>query len=175
MGDFTQIFLENPMAATFGMMGLLCQIIWPIFRARKAIMSVQFGIGADYGLQYALLEAWSGAGVCSIGAAQSAVAFFAGDRPWLRLVGLAFLPVAGAISYFTWSGIASIFALVAVTLVMLGRLQQDAIKLRIFLLAAAPFGIGYDIFVGALPALLGGVFSAILAAVMLAREIKSRA
>ena len=174
MGEFTQTFLENPMAAAFGMMGLLCQMIWPIFRARKAIMTVQFGIGADYGMQYALLNAWSGAGVCCIGAVQSAVAFFAGERPWLRLVGVALLPFAGVITYFTWSGIASIFALAAVMLVMIGRLQHDAVRLRIFLLAAAPFGIGYDIVVGALPALLGGIISAAIAAVMLVRELKSR-
>jgi len=137
-------------------------------------MTVQFGIGADYGIQYALLDAWSGAGVCCVGAAQSAVAFFAGERPWLRQVGVAFLPVAGAISYVTWSGIASILALAAVMLVMVGRLQHDAVKLRIFLLAAAPFGIGYDIAVGALPALLGGIVSAAIAAVMLVRELKLR-
>ena len=175
MGEFAQTFLENPMASAFGTMGLLCQMIWPIFRARKAIMTVQFGIGADYCMQYALLEAWSGAGVCCIGAVQSVVAFFAGERPWLRLVGVAFLPMAGAISYVTWSGFASLFALAAVSLVMIGRLQQDAVRLRIFLLAAAPFGIGYDIAVGALPALLGGIISASIAATMLAREVRARA
>ena len=174
MGEFTQTFLENPMAAAFGTMGLLCQIIWPVFRARKAIMTVQFGIGADYGMQYALLHAWTGAGVCCIGAVQSAVAFFAGERAWLRQIGIAFLPIAGVVSYVTWSGIASLFALAAVTLVMVGRLQQDAVRLRIFLLAAAPFGIGYDIAVGALPALLGGVISAFIAAIMLVREVRAR-
>ncbi len=105
---------------------------------------------------------------------QTAIAFFAGERPWLRLLGVGFLPVAGAISYFTWSGIASAFAFVAVTLVMMGRLQKDTVKLRIFLLAAAPFGIGYDIAVGALPALIGGIISAAIAAAMLVREIRAR-
>ena len=174
MGEFAQTFLENPMAAAFGTMGLLCQMIWPIFRARKAIMAVQFGIGADYGIQYALLNAWSGAGVCCIGAVQSAVAFFAGERAWLRQIGIAFLPIAGVVSYVTWGGISSLFALAAVTLVMVGRLQQDTVRLRIFLLAAAPFGIGYDIAVGALPALLGGVISAFIAAIMLVREVRAR-
>jgi hypothetical protein len=174
MGEFAQTFVDNPLAAAFGMMGLLCQMIWPIFRVRKAIMSVQFGIGADYGVQYALLDAWSGAGVCCIGATQTLVAFFAGERPWLRFVGIGFLPVAGAVSYFTWSGIASFFALVAVTLIMIGRLQKDTVKLRMFLLAAAPFGMSYDIAVGALPALMGGMISAVIAAAMLVREIKAR-
>lgn len=174
MGDLTEIFQENPAAAAFGAAGLLCQLVWPLFRARRAIITAQFGIGADYSLQYALLGAWSGAGVAGLGACQSALAFFAGDRPWLRQVGFCFLPLVAAICYATWSGIASAFALAAVTLIMVGRLQRDTLRLRIFLLAAAPFGIAYDLVVGALPALVGGLVSAVIAATMLVREIRER-
>jgi hypothetical protein len=167
-------FLENPSAAAFGAMGLLCQLIWPVFHARRTIMTVQFGIGADYSLHYALLDAWSGAGVAGTGATQSALAFFFGDRPWFRWVGLAFLPVVVAICYVTWSGPATLFAFAAVTLIMVGRLQSDTLRLRILLLAAAPFGIGYDIVVGAAPALVGGIVSATIATAMLVREIRER-
>lgn len=162
------------MAAAFGAMGLFCQLIWPLFRDRRAIMSAQFGIGADYGMQYALLGAWSGAGLAGIGATQSALAFFAGERPWMRRAGVVFLPIVVAVVYATWSGIASFFALAAVTLIMIGRMQGDTLRLRVFLLAAAPFGISYDIAVGAAPALVGAVTSAIIAATMLAREIRQR-
>jgi hypothetical protein len=174
MGGFDDIIREHPLAAAFGAAGLLCQLIWPIFRARRAIMTAQFGIGADYSVQYALLGAWSGAGVAGLGALQSALAFFAGDRPWLRQAGFVFLPVVGVIVYASWSGIESLFALAAVTLIMVGRLQRDMLRLRILLLAATPFGIGYDILVGALPALLGGIVSTGVAAAMLVREIKLR-
>jgi hypothetical protein len=174
MGDFAEIFQENPLAAAFGTIGLLCQLIWSVFRARKAIITLQFGIGSHYSVQYALLGAWSGAGVAGLGALQSVLAFFADERPWLRNAGFLFLPVVGAIGYATWNGIASAFALTAVTLIMLGRLQRDTLRLRVFLLAAAPFGIGYDIAVSALPALMGGIVSAIIASTMLVREIKSR-
>ena len=174
MGNFAEIVQENPLAVAFGAMGLLCQLIWPVLRARKAIMTAQFGIGADYGVQYALLGAWSGAGVAGLGALQSALAFFAGERPWLHRAGFLFLPVVGAVCYATWSGIASFFALAAVTLVMVGRLQHDTLRLRILLLAAAPFGIGYDVMVGALPALIGAIVSASIAAAMLIREIRLR-
>ena len=47
-------------------------------------------------------------------------------------------------------------------------------RLRILLLAAAPFGMGYDIMVGSAPALIGGIVSAAIAAVMLGREIRDR-
>lgn len=173
MHTVTEIFMANPMATTFGAVGLLCQLVWPLFHARRAIMTAQFGIGADYSLHYALLDAWSGAGVAGIGASQSALAFFFGDRPWFRWVGLIFLPVVAAVCYATWSGLETLFAFAAVTLIMLGRLQQDTLRLRILLLAAAPFGIGYDIVVGA-PALVGAIVSAAIAATMLVREIRQR-
>jgi hypothetical protein len=171
---FTDILLESPLATAFGAAGLLCQLIWPIFRARKAILGAQFGIGADYSLQYALLGAWSGAGVAALGALQTALTFFAGERAWLRHSGLLLLPVVGLIGYASWSGTATLLAMTAVTLVMIGRAQRDTLRLRVMLLAAAPFGMGYDILVGALAALAGGIVSAIIAAVMLTREIRAR-
>jgi Bacterial inner membrane protein len=174
MGNFVEIFHENPLAAAFGAIGLMCQLIWPIFRARRAIITVQFGIGSHYSVQYALLGAWSGAGVAGLGALQSVLAFFAGERPWSRYAGFFFLPTVGAIGYATWNGLASVFALAAVTLIMVGRMQRDTLRLRFFLLAAAPFGISYDIAVSALPALVGGLVSAIIASTMLVREIRSR-
>jgi len=81
MEPLINAFLENPLATAFGTAGLLCQLIWPLFHARRVIMTVQFGIGADYSLHYALLDAWSGAGVAGIGATQSALAFFYPSMP----------------------------------------------------------------------------------------------
>lgn len=174
MDSFGTILSENPAATAFGAAGLACQMIWPLFTARRAMLGVQMGIGTNYGAQYALLDAWSGAGVCALGATQTLVALLAGSRPWIRWLGLGFLPVVAGVCFATWSGPASFFALVACALVMIGRLQQDVIRLRIFMLAAAPFGIGYDLSVGAAPALAGACVSASLAATMLRREIRNR-
>lgn len=174
MAELIQVFQENPMAALFGTMGLACQLIWPLFGARKAILTAQFGIGTNYGIQYALLDAWSGAGIACMGATQTAIAFFAGERLWLRKLGLAFLPAIGGVCYVTWSGAASFFALTACALVMIGRLQKDTLRMRLFLLAAAPFGISYDITVGAPVALVGAITSATIATIMLVRELQQR-
>lgn len=174
MAGVAEVFLENPLATAFGAMGLLCQLIWPLFRAHRAIITAQFGIGVDYSIHYALLDAWSGASVAAIGATQSAMAFLVGDRHWFRWVGLAFLPVVAMICFATWSGLPTLFAFAAVTLIIIGRLQRDTLRLRVLLLAAAPFGMGYDILVGAAPALIGGIVSAVIAATMLARELRLR-
>ena len=173
MEAFIEIFQENPAASAFGMLGFASQMIWPMFRAHRAIMSAQFAIGSSYGAHYALLEAWSGAGVAGIGAAQSALAFLVGERPWFRWVGLMFLPAVAAICYATWTGLPTLFAFAAVALIMVGRLQRNTLHLRIFLLAASPFAMGYDVLVGAAPALMGGILSTVIAAVMLVREIKA--
>ena len=101
MSEIAEIFQQNPLASLFGIMGLACQLTWPVLNARRNILSVQFGIGANYGVQYALLDAWSGAGIACMGAMQTAIALFAGDRPWLRRLGLVFLPVIGGVCFVT--------------------------------------------------------------------------
>jgi len=173
MQGIAEIFLQNPMATAFGAVGLLCQLTWPLFRSHKSILTVQFGIGADYSVHYAMLDAWAGAGVAALGATQTVMAIVFGERAWFRHIGLAFLPIAAVIGFATWSGIASLFALIAVSVTMIGRMQKDTLRLRIMLLAAAPFGIAYDILVGA-PAVVGGFVSAAIATSMLIREIRQR-
>jgi len=174
MTELLDMIRQEPVAALFGACGLACQLFWPLMRSRTGLLTFQFGIGASYGIQYLLMGASSGATVCFVGAAQSLVAHFAGGRPCARFLGLAFLPVVTAFVFTNWDGLSSSLALASCCLVMLGRLQTNMIVLRIFLLAAAPFGIGYDIVVGAAPALIGGLTSAGLAITMLVRELRGR-
>jgi hypothetical protein len=155
-------------------MGLLCQLIWPLFRTRKAILAAQFGIGASYAIQYALLGAWTGAGIASLGATQTALTLLAGARQPVRWLAALLLSAVWAICLATWNGAPSLAAAAACTLVMVGRMQRDTLRLRICLLSAAPFGIGYDIAVEAAPALIGAIVSACIAAAMLVREIAHR-
>lgn len=174
MTELVQFIEQNPLAVAFGLMGLACQLAWPLFSARRSMLTVQLGIGSFYAMQYALIGAWSGAGIASLGATQTVVALIAGDRTWLKKLGFIFLPLVAAVCYLTWVGAPSLFALAACSLIMIGRLQDDTIALRLFLLAAAPFGMGYDISVGALPALAGGITSAVIATTMLVREMRAR-
>lgn len=164
----------DPRAALFGAVGLACQLTWPLMRTRPKVLTVQMGIGAGYGVQYALLGAWCGAGICFLGATQTIIALLAGDRPWLKTLGFFFLPLVALITIATWNGVASLLALTACCLTMIGRLQSDLLRLRGFLLGAAPFGISYDVSVGAGPALCGAICSAILSAIMLGREMQRR-
>ena len=167
--------LDNPTAAVFGAAGLACQLAWPLFSKRRSMLAVQMGVGSNFAVQYALLDAWSGTAVCALGASQTLVALLVGERPWLRYVGLAFLPAVVAAGLATWAGLHTLFALSALTLVMIGRLQQDTVRLRQFMLAAIPFGMSYDLSVGAAPALIGAFISLVIGFGALRRELRKRA
>lgn len=174
MDELLKVIGEHPAATAFGALGLACQLAWPWFRTRHVILSIQLGIGLLYCAQYALLDAWSAAGVCALGAMQTSLALAAGDRAWLRRAGLFFLPVVAALCLATWSGLPSLLALIGVTFVMVGRLQQDVLRLRVLQLGSAPFAIGHDMLVGAVPALIGCIVSACVASAALLREFHLR-
>jgi hypothetical protein len=173
--NLIQSFLERPLAAAFGIFGFLCLLIWPLFRARRAMLTAQFGIGIGYCLHYLLIGAWTGAGITALGASQTAFSIWVAGHPRLRVALLGFLPLVAGVTWATWGGLPSLFAGTALTLIMLGRLQRDEIRMRVFLLAASPFGMTYDLLIGSLPALAGGTAAMTLGIVMLVREICRRA
>ncbi len=174
MLDVVEVSGSHPGIFVFGFAGFACQMLWPLFTRRRTMLGVQMGIGAGYGAQYALLDAWSAAGIAFLGATQTAIALVVGEHAWLRYLGVVFLPLAAALCYFSWDGMESLFALIACSLVMLGRLQSDTLHMRALMLAASPFGIGHDIAAGAIPALCGAVASGVLMASALFCEWRQR-
>ena len=174
MTELLGYFATCPLAFVFGAAGLAGQLTWPMLRSRRAILTLQLAMAASYATQYALMDAWSGAAVCTIGACQTLIALAAGYRPWLRWLGAGFIPLVAGVSLATWTGAASLFALTACCLVMTGRMQRDTLRMRCFLLAASPFGMAYDMSVGAAPALVGACVSACIGIAALRREIVGR-
>lgn len=167
--------LDASLAPAFGMIGLAGQLGWPMLRHRRPILTVQLGIACAYASQYALMGERTGALVCLIGAMQTCITLIAGDRPVLRWTGLLFIPLVLALGLLTWAGPTSALAMTACCLIMLGRMQSDLLAMRAVMFAATPFGILYDLSVGALPALCGALLSAALAAIALRREWLARA
>lgn len=159
---------------TFGMAGLAGQIVWPLFKTRRAILTAQMINAAFFATQYGLMGQTTAMSVCLIGASQSLTALIAGDRRWLARLPAAFLPVVWVMGVLTWSGLPTLLAVMACTLIMLGRMQQDVVRMRAVMLAAAPFGITHDITVGAIPALIGALLSASLSARALRHELITR-
>lgn len=159
------------LALLCGGVGLFCQIVWPLMHTRRAILRMQSGIGLGYGSQYALLDGWSGAVIAWLGATQNLILLMDRSDRWRPVVGFFFLPLVAIACALSWAGLPSLFAFCACSLVMLGRLQKGTIHLRIMQLLAAPFGVAYDLSVGAMPALCGALMSAAIAALALANEI----
>ena len=168
------MLMDLPLAAAFGVAGLCCQLLWPLMRTRGSILAVQFGMPLFYGMQYGMLEAWSGVGVACVGATQTLVACAAGRHSCLKRLGYVFIPAVAVVCAATWQGPVTAFALVACALTMIGRMQADTLHMRYLMLAAAPFGMGFDLMVGAMPALCGAITSFLLGLACLRRELNAR-
>lgn len=165
---------EIPLATMFGAAGLAAQVVWPLFRSREKILTVQLGAACCYATSYALMGQATGTAVCLTGAIQTTVALLAGDRPWLARMGYVFLPVVLGIGVLTFSGIATFLAVTACCLVMIGRMQSDTLRMRRIQLTASPFGAAHDVLIGAWPCLAGACVTFTIALTAFRRERRDR-
>lgn len=163
-----------PLATLFGTAGLAAQLVWPLFRSRETMLTVQLGASCCYAASYFLMGQQTGTAVCLTGAIQTTVALLAGDRPWLGKMGYVFLPIALAIGMLTFSGLPTILAVTACCLIMIGRLQSDTLRMRRIQLCAAPLGATHDILIGAWPCLAGALAAFSIAFTALRREQRER-
>ena len=97
------------------------------------------------------------------------------QRHPFQMMGYVFLPVVLVLGATTFSGLPTILAVMACCLMMIGRLQQDLMRMRGIQLCASPFGAAHDIVVGAWPCLAGTILSFIVAAAAFRRERMLRA
>ena len=105
-----------------------------------------------------------------LGGAQTlAILFLGAERS--RRIALTVFPLLILLGVLTWRGIPTILALIACSLIMFGRMQRNTLRLRQVQLLAAPVGMAHDLCVGALPALIGALTSALIAALALRREL----
>jgi len=166
--------IEPSAAPLFGTAGLAVRLAAPLFTRRETILTAQLAASCLYASSYALLQQQTAASVCMIGAAQTTLALAAGDRTWLNRTGYAFLPITLIMGLLTFSGLATILAVTACCLTMIGRLQCNLIRMRATQLCASPFNAAHDIVIGAWPCLAGGLLSFAVAAAAFHRELKRR-
>ena len=165
-----QTVVEQPIAAAWGVFGMLCLIFWPLFKTRTAMLLVQLGIGIGLGVHYGLLGAWTGALMNALCAVQVAAAIPIERRPELRWIYHAIVPAIAAASVVTWAGWPSAFAALGMVFLTLGRMQSNLLWLRALLLAAVPFWLVHDVLVGSLPAVIADTASFGIGAAMLWRH-----
>lgn len=157
-------------AQMLGLAGLVAQMVWPFFRSRQTILMIQLGSSCAYASSYGMLGQDTATAVCLLGAIQTVLTILAGDRPWMARAGLVTIPLVLVIGATTYSGLPTICATTAACLMMIGRLQHDALRMRGIQLGAKPFGAAHDALVGAWPAFAGAALSAAISAFAYRRE-----
>jgi len=167
--------LDPAAAPLFGTAGLAVRVVSPLFARREQILTAQLAASCLFAASYALMDQSTATAVCLIGATQTTLALIAGDRPWLNRMGYVFLPVVLVLGAATYSGLPTILAVTACCLMMIGRLQQDLMRMRGIQLCASPFGAAHDIVVGAWPCLAGAILSFTVAAAAFRRELRRTA
>jgi inner membrane protein len=128
-----------------GLVAMAGLIMWPLFRTRGAMLTIQLGALIMLVLHYALLGASTAAAMNALGAIQIAVCLLFAGKPRLRWIGYALAAFMVAASLATWQGLASALAASGMVLVAVGRVQTSASLMRMIVLAGGPFWLAHDL------------------------------
>ncbi len=175
MTAIVQNLIDPSAAPLYGTAALAARMVSPLFTCREKILTAQLGSSCLFAASYAVMDQRTATSVCLIGAIQTTVTLIAGDRAWLNRMGYVFLPVVLVLGAVTYSGLPTLLAVTACCLMMIGRLQQDLMRMRGIQLASGPFGAAHDALVGAWPALFGALLSFAIASIAFRRELKRSA
>jgi len=164
------VMVDNPVAAGAGLVAMVCLAVWPLFRARSAMLGTYIGNNLGFVAHYALLGHWTAVAMNGLMSVQTVVTSLLLRWPRLRWAYFALMPVLAGASLATWQGLPSFLSLAAATLSTLGRMQSNDIVLRILLLSSTPFWTAHDLAVSSLPGLVADVLSMATGAAMLLRS-----
>lgn len=151
------------------MVGMIGGATWPLFKGRTGMLLAQISTASCFAVHYALMGAWTGSLMNTLGVLQALAAIPLGTRPSFRRIYLLTLPVIAGGVVVTWHGPPSAFAALGLALISLGRYQTRLLRFRLFLLAAMPCWFGHNILVGSIPGMIADSFGAANNLYMLAR------
>lgn len=134
------------------------------------MLLVQICTASCFGVHYALLGAWTGAVMNSLGVLQASAAIPLGTRPSFRIVYLLTLPAIAAGVVATWHGPPSACAALGLAFISLGRYQTRLLWFRLFLLAAMPCWFGHNLLVGSIPGMVADTIATANNVAMLIRS-----
>ena len=158
MHQMLTLLSEKPVAAAAGILGMLCFVTYPLFRARPLLLTVYLGNNVAFAAHYALLDHATAAIMNMVMAVQTLVAIGLVRWPSLRWTYYALIPVLLGAAAMTWQGWLTLLPATAATLSTLGRMQSNETALRALLLVSAPFWAVHDVLVGSLPGEVSDVF-----------------
>lgn len=165
--------IESPVAAGAGAFGMLCFAAYPLFRARRLLLTTYLGNNLAFAAHYALLGQGTAMAMNMVMGVQTLVAMGLERRPRLRSLYCALIPLLLGAAAMTWQGRSSLLAGTATALSTLGRMQGNETALRILLLASAHVWSAHDLLVGSLPGLVADVSCIATGAWMLLLHVRT--
>lgn len=159
------------LAQILGSIGIITLFISIQYNGKKQILEFQVASNIFYGLQYLCLNAIS-AMLMSIVSLVRYVIFFVFENKnkkvpiYVLVVILALIIVT---SVFLNYGVMELFPVLCTLLYTIGIWQKNLNVFRIITLITACIWIGYNVFVGAYPSLIGNIFEVITSLIAIYR------
>lgn len=140
--------------------------LWPLFRSRSMMLSLQLGALALLSLHYALLGVTTAAIVNALGTLQLVACLAFGMHPRLRFLGYGLAGLMVVSSIATWQGLISLLSTSGNVVIAFGRLQTKADIMRLIVLAGTPFWLLHDLLIES-PVMLADALSLLVGVVAL--------
>jgi hypothetical protein len=145
--DAMNAFDPTTPAGLCGILATAGLALWPLFRTRGVMLSIQLGALALLSLHYALLGVTTAAIVNGLGTLQLVACLAFGTHPRLRYLGYGLAGLMVAASILTWQGLISLLCTGGNVVIAFGRLQTKADRMRLLVLAGTPFWILHDLLI----------------------------
>lgn len=159
------------LAQILGSIGIITLFISVQYNSKKQILAFQISANIFYGLQYLCLGAIP-AMLMSVVALFRCIVFFAFENKNKKLpiyVLILILALIIITSMFLNYGVMGLFPVICTLLYTIGIWQKNLNVFRIITLITACIWIGYNLFVGAYPSLIGNIFEVITSLIAIYR------
>ena len=159
------------LAQIFGMFGIITLFLSVQFNSKKQILGFQIAANLFYAIQYLVLNAIT-ASVMSFVSVLRCIAFFVFEKKnkkvpvYVLVIFIALIIILAKVLNY---GIMGFFPVVCTLLYTIGIWQKNLNIFRIITLLTACIWIGYNIFVGAYPSLIGNVFEVLTSLIAIYR------
>ncbi len=124
-------------------------VSFPLANGRRAILGLQFVIGAAIASHYALLGVTAAVAVNLLGCAQVLLSLWSDRRPRLAVVGYALIPAMGLAAVVSWDGPISALAAAAMAAIAFGRMAKDELSMRLLLMVGGSLWFAHDLMIEA--------------------------
>lgn len=159
------------LAQIFGIFGIITLFLSVQFNSKKQILRFQTAANLFYAIQYLLLNAIT-ASLMSFVSVFRCIVFFIFEKKNKKVpiyILVVFLALIIILAKFLNYGIMGFLPVVCTLLYTIGIWQRNLNVFRIITLITACIWVGYNVFVGAYPSLIGNVFEILTALIAIYR------